>query len=118
MTCRPPANRSTVATSAARTVVFETSTRASSSLTSAVCAKTVPYVFGDDSGARAITSGEWSFPPEVTVLHADSHAREAPQVRCELADEGHRSVFPPRAANGDRSVSLVLALIAGHDGLQ
>src|SRR5690349_8075709 len=110
MMCKPPAKRSTEASSAARTLVFDTSTRASSSFTSAVSATSRPLVHSWCAAG--------SFTAAIAMLHADGHARERAQSVGQLADDGHRAVLAAGASDRDGRMSLVLTLVAREHRLE
>src|SRR3954467_8626547 len=98
MMCRPPENRSSAASSAARTVVLPTSTLASSSLTSAV---------------NATRESSLLLATQVAVLHAHVQTGERVEPASELFDDRNGSVLAARAAQSDRSVAFVLASVPG-----
>src|SRR5687768_17265277 len=110
MMWRPPANRSTEASSAMRTLVFDTSTLASSSFTSAVNATSSSHL---SSCCRAA-----SFAAEIAVLHAHDDARHRCDAFTELACDGNRAVLAAGASDRDRGMPFVLALVTGEHRLE
>src|SRR6187549_1880830 len=95
--CRPPENRRIVASSAARTVVFETSTRASSSLTSMVSANRhsiLLFEAGRHGGRQAVLL----FSSEVAVLEAHRDAGKFLEQTSQFPGHGDGAVLAARAA--------------------
>src|SRR5215218_9216968 len=111
--CSPPAKRRMVASSAARTVLFPTSTLASSSFTSAVSATGLVLSPCPQSRISDGAEAPRSLPPEVAMLHTDTHAGLRAEPLRELLDHGHGPVPAAGAADGDGGVPLVLATVAG-----
>src|SRR3954466_9559274 len=114
ITCSPPAKRRMVASSAARTVVFPTSTLASSSFTSAVSATGLVLSPCPPVSHPSARRRSGSLPAEVAVLDADADAGQRAEPLRELLDHRDGAVPAARAADSDRGVPLVLAAVAGE----
>ena len=106
-----------VASSAARTVVLLTSTRASSSLTSAVSANRDSILFALSFVVAELGRGVIRDRGRGVLTLTATPGMLADRVG-ELPGDGDGAVLAARAADGDGRVALVLTLVAGEHGLE